>query len=131
MPPGPIPVTPHRPGRRFNSFSPTELRAYRTCPELFYRKYIAREHIRPEFSRPMLRGSAVHKVLARIFTARQDGEILEVSERALAEQYLPRYLYQMAAALDAWADDVELVLELVQNGLEKVPTSAKVISVEK
>jgi len=131
MPPGPIPVTPHRPGRRFNSFSPTELRAYRTCPEQFYRRYIARELIRPEFNRALLRGSAVHKVLAKVLTARQDGEILDEDERTFAEQFLPRHLYHKAAALDAWAEDVDLVLEWVGNGLGKIPPSARVVSVEK
>jgi len=131
MAPGPIPATPHRPGRRFTSFSPTELRAYRSCPEQFYRKHIAQEKIPRALNRAMLRGSAAHKVLARIFTARQDGEILEFDERALAEQFLPRFHYQKAAELDAWEGDIEQVLELVRTGLAKVPGSARIISVER
>lgn len=131
MAPGPIPATPHRPGRRFSSFSPTELRDYRACPERFYRKHVAQEKVPRAFNRAMLRGSAAHKVLARIFTARQDGELLDVDLRRLAEKFLPRALYQKAAQLDAWNGDVDLVVELARNGLAKVPDNARVIAVER
>ncbi|MCC6791161.1 MAG: PD-(D/E)XK nuclease family protein [Thermomicrobiales bacterium] len=128
MAPGPIGPTPSRPGRRHRDFSPSQLRLYRSCPERYYRRYISRERMPDEFSRALLRSSAVHKVLARVFTARRDGEA-DPAIRPLAEAFLPRHRYAKAAALDDWLGDVAHVEQLVANGLSKIATDARVIQV--
>src|SRR3954454_12716493 len=102
MPPGPILPTTQRPGRRIVSFSPTQIRIYKDCPEQFYRRYIAHEVMPAAFSRGMLRGSAVHKCLADSFRRRQQGEIVEAIERPVAVRFLPRLTYQRSGAAGEW-----------------------------
>lgn len=131
MAPGPIPITPHRPGSRHRIFSPTQLRNFSDCPERYYRQYIGHERMRAEFNRATLRGSAAHKVLARYFTARMDGEILVGDIRPLAERFLPSYLYRAAGVMQEWAGDVDIVLTLVKAGIARVPLNGMVIAVEK
>ena len=130
MPPGPIPPTPHRPGRRHATFSPTQLRVFRDCPERYYRQYIGNEKVRAEFNPATLRGSAVHKVLARVFIARQDGEIIDDDLRSLAEQFLPRRLYQDAGMLGEWPSDIDEVLGLVEAVIARVAHDSTVLNVE-
>lgn len=131
MAPGPIPPTPSQPGRRHISFSPTQLRVYRDCPERYYRQYIANEKIKAEFSRPVQRGSAVHKVLATVFNARQRGQQPDPELRPLAEQFLPKHLYEQAGASGEWGADLAIVLQLVARALDLIPVGAQVIAVER
>jgi hypothetical protein len=131
MAPGPIPPTPSQPGRRHVTFSPTQLRVYRDCPERYYRQYIANEKIKAEFSQAVQRGSAVHKVLATVFNARQRGEQPDPELRPLAERFLPKHLYQQAGATADWVADVAIVLQLVARALDHVPASAQIIAVER
>lgn len=130
MPPGPIPPTPHRPGRRHTTFSPRQLQLYRACPERYYRTYIGNEKFHAAFNPGMLRGSAVHKVLARAFEARQDGEIID-DLRPWATLFLPRSLYAKAGALEEWTTDLELVIALSKIGLARVPVNASIVSIER
>lgn len=127
---GPIPHTPHRPGHRIEDFSPSALRAYLDCPERFYRTYISNERVGATFNRAIIRGSAVHKVLARIFNARKDGELLEMSIELLAEQMLPRWRYERAAAGSDWETDVKFVIPVVEAGLRRIPEHARIVTVE-
>lgn len=131
MAPGPIQPTPSRPGRRHLTFSPTQLRVYLDCPERYYRQYIANERVKAEFSRPVQRGSAVHKVLAAVFDARQSGITPDPELRPLAERFLSRQLYLQAAEGEAWSKDVAIVLHLVQRALEYVPVDATIVAVER
>jgi len=131
MPPGPIPPTPHRPGRRHDTFSPTQLRVFRNCPEQYYRTYLGKERVPAEFSAATLRGSAVHKVLATVFQSRQDGDIVDHDLHALAERFLPIRLYRRAGMTSDWEPDVKTVVGLAMAGLRRVPDDAKVLSVEK
>lgn len=129
MAPGPIGATPSRPGRRASEFWPTQLRLFRDCPERYYRRHIARERMTAAFSRPLQRGSAVHKTLAAIFNARRDEEP-DPSVRPLAERFLPRLLYEKAAQLDDWPDDLALVERLVERALAQITPRAAVVQVE-
>jgi len=130
MPPGPIPPTPYRPGLRRRTFSPTELRVFADCPERYYRQYIGKEKVRAEFSRATLRGSAVHKVLAHVFSARRDGEIIDDDLRFLAERFLPQHNYKKAGAFSEWPSDVDSVVRLAETGLARVHGEAAILEVE-
>ncbi len=130
MPPGPIPPTPHRPGLRRQTFSPTELRVFANCPEQYYRQYIGKEKVAAEFNRGTLRGSAVHKVLAHVFSARRDGEIIDDEIRPLAERFLPEHTYKKAGAHAEWPSDLESVVRLAGAGIARVNREATILEVE-
>jgi hypothetical protein len=128
---GPIPSTPDCPGRRHVTFSPTQLRVYRDCPERYFRQYIARERLPASFNRGTLRGSTTHKVIATCMNARANGESVTESLQALAERFLPRHVYEKAGAAADWQVDVEQARKLAAEALAKIPLNALVISVEK
>jgi hypothetical protein len=130
MAPGPIGPTPGRPGRRHNEFWPSQLRVFRDCPERYFRTYIARERVRPEFSRALQRGSAVHKALAAIYTGRKRGEPFPSDLQLIAARFLPRFLYERALLAEEWHDDLALVVQLVAAALDRIPAQVTVLQVE-
>lgn len=128
---GPISPTPAQPGAHHHTFSPTQLRVYKHCPERYYRQYIGRERIRTPFNRGTLRGSAVHKVIALHMNARASAEPVAQPLRTIAESYLPRGEYLKAAEIEQWSSDIEQVCSLADLGIRRIPETATVISVEK
>ena len=78
---------------RTRTFFPTAINAFRQCPERYYLKYIRKRKRPMPFSRPLITGSAAHRLVAEVLPDfMQTGEIpVDIAPRALREVSTTEY----------------------------------------
>jgi hypothetical protein len=114
--------------RQIPTFTPTMLATFERCPLLYRRRYIAKDLPPDGFSRELVRGNALHNVLAPLFDhfRRHQSFPLNLRDRVAAQ--LPREGYAEQAA---WASDVDQVLAWVKWALRAFDGTPQVVAVER
>jgi len=96
-------------------FSPTRIKAFTQCPERYLRRYHVGPRRREPFSRPLVRGNALHTVMATRARRHRDGTA-PVSLDADVARALPRSLYPPDEA-DGYDDDATTVQQQAAWGM--------------
>lgn len=118
------------PRSRPHIFYPSQLNLYRQCPERYHHKYVLRERVAEEFSRPLAVGIATHELAAVCFKEQLNHGAMPAFLEQRAEDLLPATAYP-SILLPFYRDDIASVVSTVKWMLSRFSGAERIVGIER